>query len=177
MRRSLYNELDVSGTGGPLLVYEYPEPEIWDGEASGIALLVPFQDPSNVGSVIRAAAAFGVKQIVLLGGAAHPFHPKSIRASAGAVFSVSLYEGVEVGGIGKFCADKNIPVVALDARGSDIRTAKLPESFALLPGVEGPGLPEGDFTATISIPIEPAVESLNASTAAAVALFYLTRMR
>ena len=59
----------------------------------GCTLFVPFQDPENVGAVIRSAAAFGVARAVLLREAAHPFHPKSSRAAGPALFQVRLRHG------------------------------------------------------------------------------------
>jgi len=176
LKKGLYNELDIFGTEGPVAVCRYREPVPWDVSPEGITLLIPFQDPSNVGAVMRASAAFGVTRAVILRGAAHPYHPKSIRASAGAVFNMDIFTGPSIEEISQLCAEKNLPVLALDAGGKDILSFDFPESFALLPGVEGPGLPSGFNAPTISIPIEKGVESLNASAASSVALFYITRV-
>ena len=131
-------------------------------------LLVPFQDPANVGAVVRSAAAFGVKKIMLLEEAAMPFHPKSIRASGAQVFHMDFIMGPSIFKL------KNLgtPIVTLSTDGVDMNKFEFPESFALLAGVEGPGLPDNfqtDFK--ISIPIEPIVESLNASVAVSIALY------
>ena len=87
LKKHLYNELDTFNTNAPLLVIQTPEIPEWDYRLTeGCNLLIPFQDPVNVGAVIRSAAGFGVKKIIMLKEAAHPFHPRSIRASTGAVF-------------------------------------------------------------------------------------------
>jgi 16S rRNA (guanine(527)-N(7))-methyltransferase RsmG len=166
----LFRELDVHGTGYPLLLVSAPPLREFDSSAAGDgpALLLPFQDPANLGAAIRSAAAFGVRTVVLLREAANPFHPKSIRSSGAAVFLADLFEGPSIESLGRF----GIPVVALSAGGADITGFTFPERFALLPGVEGPGLPEGlsvDFT--VKIPMAPGVESLNAAATVAVALF------
>jgi len=86
-KKQLYNELDSFHTNAPLLVLNIPSLPEWDYSLEkGCSLLIPFQDPVNVGAVIRSAAGFGVNKIIMLKEAAHPFHPRSIRASAGAVF-------------------------------------------------------------------------------------------
>jgi TrmH family RNA methyltransferase len=59
----------------------------------GCSLLVPFQDPENVGAVDSLCRAFDVDRIILLAESANPFHPKAIRASAGTVFSARLFAG------------------------------------------------------------------------------------
>ena len=94
LKKGLYNELDIFNTRGPLYIAPVPDIPDWDGSlVGGCNLLVPFQDPVNVGSVIRSAAAFGVGRIVLLREAANPFHPRSVRASSGAVFGSPLFRG------------------------------------------------------------------------------------
>ena len=71
----------------------------WSDDApwpDGCTLFIPFQDPENVGAVIRSAAAFGVARVVLLKEAAHPFHPRSSRAAGSALFQVPLYQGPSI---------------------------------------------------------------------------------
>jgi 16S rRNA (guanine527-N7)-methyltransferase len=165
----LFNILDVSGTHAPLLLLRFPEIRPWrpaDGFVEGCNLLIPFQDPENVGAVIRSAAAFGVKQVILLNECAHPFHPKSLRASGGAALSVNLKNGPS---INELPAD--IPIMALSAEGSDIRSAVFPRAFGLLIGLEGHGLPEVWRKSAWRIPIEAGVESLNAAAATVIALY------
>jgi len=172
----LFRELDVHGTGSPLIVVKIPEfiPFRESEISDNVILLIPFQDPLNVGSVIRSSAAFGVSAIVLLKEAAHPFHPKSIRAAGTPVFTMSFMTGPS---IYKLRAMKR-PLVALSPVGINISTFRFPERFALLPGLEGPGLSEEvkpDFT--LSIPMKPHVESLNAAVATSIVLYEWKRSK
>jgi tRNA G18 (ribose-2'-O)-methylase SpoU len=129
-------------------------------------VLIPFQDPENVGAAIRSAAAFGAAQAILLAESAHPFHPKALRASGGAVLSLPLRQGPALSDL-----PEDLPIVALSAQGPDIRTTEFPPAFGLLAGLEGPGLPERWRNRALSIPIRAEVESLNAAAATAVALY------
>jgi 16S rRNA (guanine(527)-N(7))-methyltransferase RsmG len=176
VKKSLYNELDIFSSQTPLLIYEYEEPSEWDYSVEGCVLLIPFQDPANVGAVIRSAAAFGIKKIVMLSEAANPFHPKSVRASSGAVMSVKIFSGPSIDDIADQCAEKGLKIISLDASGRDIRTFKFTDNFLLLPGLEGQGVPSSLKDSSVSIPIEAGIESLNASASAAIALFYITRI-
>ncbi|MFH1532471.1 MAG: TrmH family RNA methyltransferase [Pseudomonadota bacterium] len=169
---SLFREMDLFGTRSPLLLVAKTHPEPWEpaAAANGAWVGIPFQDPVNVGAVIRSAAALGAAGAVLLPGASSPWHPKAIRASAGAVFSVPLFRA-EV-----LPATAEITVVALDARGDDIRGYTFPERFLLLAGVEGPGLPEDLApTTTLALPMTDRVESLNAMVATSLALYEWAR--
>jgi 16S rRNA (guanine527-N7)-methyltransferase len=137
-----------------------------DGLPEGCTLFVPFQDPENVGAVIRSAVAFGAAGIILLAEAANPYHPKSVRASGGSVFKAGLREGPSIRDL-----PQDLPVVPLSKDGKRISDFKFPAKFGLLPGIEGPGLPERFRHAGVSIPISAEVESLNAVVATAIALF------
>ena len=176
-KKGLYNELDVSATEGPLLIAPVPEMEEWDytlGE--GCNLLIPFQDPVNVGTVIRSAAGFGAGKIILLQGAANPFHPKSVRASGGAVFRVSLFRGPGIVDAGEQAQKRGLPLYTLDKRGTPIEASMFPERFLLLPGIEGPGLPDEMKEHAIAVPITDSIESLNAAIAASIAMFVSRRI-
>lgn len=176
LKKGLYNELDVSATEGPLLVTSVPEMEEWDYTLGmGCNLLIPFQDPVNVGTVIRSAAGFGAGKIILLQGAANPFHPKSIRASGGAVFRVPLYRGPGIVDAGEEIRKKGLPLFALDKTGKPLEASMFPERFLLLPGIEGPGIPDDMKDRAIAVPITDNIESLNAAIAASIAMFVSRR--
>lgn len=169
----LFREVDVSGTNSPLITVKVPSPGRWnpeDGFTQGCTLLVPFQDPDNVGAVIRSAIAFGVKRIILLAEAAHPYHPKSMRASGGAVLSAEFLMGPALHDM-----PPDLPVVCLSGEGKDITQYPFPPAFGLLPGIEGSGLPQPLRKNAVSIPIGPDVESLNGATATAIALYEWAR--
>ena len=97
LARQLFRTLDVFGTDAPLLLLRTPPLMEWNVEAGlpdGCSLLVPFQDPENVGAVIRSAVGFDVGTVILLAGAGHPFHPRAVRASGGAVFRAHMLRGL-----------------------------------------------------------------------------------
>ncbi len=172
LKKSLFNELDGFNTGRPLLVAALPDIPAWDGTlAPGCSLVLPFQDPVNAGSAIRSAAAFGVARIIVLKECAHPFHPRAVRSSGGAVFHAPLAAGPSLAEFAAIVRESRLPVVSLDAAGTPIGEFSFPESFLLVPGMEGPGLPDDLKRDAVSIPIARDVESLNAAVAASIALF------
>jgi len=130
LKRGLFGEVDIFNTGAPLLEVLAPAIPQWDGllAGQGCTLLLPFQDPANAGAAARSAAAFGVRQVVLLREAANPFHPKSIRASAGAVFKLSFSRGPSLGEVVRL-PDMAGRIVALDMQGASIHRFVFPCGF------------------------------------------------
>ena len=172
LKKALFNELDLFNTKGPLLEVDLPEFGEWDRTAGpGCTLLVPFQDPVNVGSAVRSAAGFGVKDVVMLEGAAHPFHPKSVRSSAGAVFAVRFMRGPALHDLPSVLGAGGPELIALDRGGRPLPGVTFPERFLLLPGIEGPGLPDELKARAVAIPLDDAIESLNAPVALSIALY------
>jgi 16S rRNA (guanine(527)-N(7))-methyltransferase RsmG len=173
----LYKQLDVVGTRSPLLVVRVPAIPDWSDDEPwppGCTLFVPFQDPENVGTVIRSAAAFGVAQVVLLREAAHPFHPRGGRAAGPALFQVPLRQGPALDDL----RVATVPLIALDTSGPELGEASFPDTFGLVVGVEGPGLPQALRQGERRrIAIAAGVESLNAATATAIALYAWARGR
>ena len=166
----LFREMDLYGTGQPLLVVRVQPLPPWEPHLrpAGCTLFVLFQDPVNVGTVVRSAAAFGVSRLVVLKEAAHPFHHKSVRVAGSAIFRIPLFQGPSIKEMGK----GKIPLITLSPEGRDIHTYKFPRTFGLLPGLEGPGLPADlKGTTPLAIPMAPGVESLNAALATGIALY------
>jgi 16S rRNA (guanine(527)-N(7))-methyltransferase RsmG len=166
---ALFRELDIFGTHSALLLITLPEIRPWEpleGFPPGCSVLIPFQNPENVGAAVRSAAAFGASQVILLAESAHPFHPKALRASGGSALRLQLRQGPALDQL-----PANLPIIALSPGGDDIRQATFPSSFGLLTGMEGRGLPDDWRRRAVGIPISPAVESLNAAAAVAVALY------
>ncbi len=176
MKKSLYNEIDQFNTHGPLMAADVPEIKEWDLDLGpGCTLLIPFQDPANVGSAIRSAVGFSVTKIIMLKESASPYHPKSIRASAGTVFCANIEKGPSLYELPELLRQKLSGVIALDKGGKPLASFKFPGRFILLPGIEGPGLPDPLKIQSVSIPLNSDVESLNAPTALSIALYEWSR--
>lgn len=166
----LFREIDIYGTNFPLLLFRVPELPVWEDVETlfGLTLFIPFQDPTNVGAVIRSAAAFGVLRLVLLREAANPYHHKSIRAAGTGLFNVSLFRGPSIESLEVI----EIPLFSLDPDGENISKEILPRNMGIVAGLEGPGLPQRfRQKKTISIPMTKGTESINAAAAVTVAMF------
>jgi TrmH family RNA methyltransferase len=123
------------------------------------------QDPGNVGTIVRLAAAFDANGIALLPGCADAFGPKAIRSSAGAILTVPV-----VSCSTEALLARNWPIIAADARGENVDP---PARHAVLAfGSEGSGLSPSmaDAARTIAIRMSTRMESLNVASAAAILL-------
>ena len=125
-------------------------------------------DPGNVGTLLRAADAFGAA-VALSPGCADPLGPKALRASVGAIFRVPLLA----------LEDAPKPWLALAAHGGEpLHETALEGPVTLLLGAERDGLPE-DVVAqshkVVTIALPGAAESLNVAAAGAIALYERSR--
>ncbi|MGB2818093.1 MAG: RNA methyltransferase [Burkholderiaceae bacterium] len=136
------------------------------------------QDPGNVGTLLRTAAAAGVRRIVLGTGSAYAWAPKVMRAAMGAHFALHIVENSDVAAV---ATNFRGTVIAADLEGEDLYAAEWGRGPTLwLFGSEGQGLsPEARAAARLRlrIPLATPVESLNVSAAAAVCLFEQARRR
>jgi RNA methyltransferase, TrmH family len=157
-----------------------------------LVVLAGVQDPGNVGTILRTAAAFGATGAVTAAsgqsGTASPFSPKALRASAGAALHLPILPGM------------SLPILLTQLRIANVRTLASSvhepqdgelrvlspwevdwcEPVALLVGNEGAGLPEEverSADARIRIPMASGIESLNAAAAAAVLFYEAARQR
>lgn len=128
------------------------------------------QDPGNVGSILRSAAAMGFQQVVALKGTVALWSPKVIRAGMGAHFALHLSEGATIEDLQQL----SIPMVATSShQGEWLHEARLPWPCAWLLGHEGQGvdqplLEQADHHIRIAQP--GGEESLNVAAAAAICL-------
>jgi len=131
------------------------------------------QDPGNVGTLLRTAAAAGIRDVLAGPATAALWAPKTLRAGQGAQFRLRLHEQVGAGALAGLLAGDWI---GADARGGEpLWSAPLPRGpVGWILGGEGAGLSPAARAACrrlVSVPIDAAVESLNVAAAAAVCLF------
>ncbi|HEX7707807.1 MAG TPA: RNA methyltransferase [Thermoanaerobaculia bacterium] len=123
------------------------------------------QDPGNVGTIVRLAAAFDAAGVLLLPGCADPFAPKAIRSSAGAILRVPVAQLTTA----ELLAS-GVPLVAADMNGAaDDPPAR---DAVLIFGNEGSGVSDELMRRAriVSIPMSEGVESLNVASSAAILL-------
>ncbi|MBU1362845.1 MAG: RNA methyltransferase [Gammaproteobacteria bacterium] len=176
---SLMRDLGLVDTpSGLLALVSAPKANATVNRKKDAILIDGVQDPGNVGTLLRTAAAAGIEQALLSPGCASAWSPKVLRAGQGAHFALSIHEDVE---LARFMADYDgtTAVTCLDGATS-LYEAKLDGIVAWVFGAEGQGVrPELIEAASlrIKIPMPGAVESLNVAAAAAVCLFEMVRRR
>jgi len=141
-------------------------------------LLDAVQDAGNVGTLLRTAAAAGVRQVLLGPGCAGAWTPRVLRAAQGAHFALAIREQVDLAAFLRDYPGQTIAAVA--HAGQSLYALDFVRPTAWLFGNEGGGIaPELVAAATLhaTIPLAPGSESLNVAAAAAVCLFEMRRQR
>jgi TrmH family RNA methyltransferase len=148
-----------------------------DQEADAV-LLDGIQDPGNLGSIFRSAAAAGFRQILLSADCAQAWSPKTLRAGMGAHFQLDIHESCDLlaflGGYRGQAA-----MTTLDAAPA-LYSVNLKKPVAWIFGSEGQGVSAEVSESSglkIRIPMPGKVESLNVAAAAAICLFETVRQR
>ena len=141
-------------------------------------LLEEIQDPGNVGTLLRSAAAAGADHVLLSPGCAFAWSPKVLRAAMGAHFVVNVVERADlVAWIKDF---RGVSVALVGDERKSLYEIDLRHPVAFLVGNEGAGLsPRLAAAASMRahIPTSGRIESLNAAAAGAIALFEASRQR
>jgi TrmH family RNA methyltransferase len=179
---ALFAELAATETPGGLLAVADlpPAPETPVLNADSI-LLDGIQDPGNLGSLLRTAAAAGFLQVLLSAGCASPFSPKTLRAGQGAQFQLQLHEAADLTAFLAAFKGASFATALLDAE--SLYRIKLPQGpVAWVFGAEGSGIRPSVLAAArqrvcIPMPGAQSVESLNVGHAAAICLFETLRRR
>ena len=145
--------MPVQGDGGPMLVLDR------------------LQDPGNVGSMLRSAAALGVRTVLALQGTVALWSPKVLRAGMGAHFALDLQEALEPGALQPLAARLVVTTLA-DAQ--PLHEARLPPNPVWVLGHEGGGVQPAlaeVAACRVRIPQPGGQESLNVAAAAAICLY------
>jgi len=140
-----------------------------------ILVLDAVQDPGNVGTILRTAAALAATATIALLGTVDLWNPKVIRASMGAQFHHFALHA-EWADLSRLLDRENVELWAADAKGEPLDKTRAVKRLAIVVGNEGSGLsPDVRAKAdrTISLPIASGVESLNVAVAAGIILHEL----
>jgi TrmH family RNA methyltransferase len=144
-----------------------PESKKSDGD---VVFLEGVQDPSNVGAIIRSAAAFGIGEVVLDQACADAWSPRALRAGMGGHFSLSIRSVVRL----ELAGFDGTLLCTVVRGGEPLREARLQGRLGWVFGGEGRGVSaeaEKRAQLKVTIPIAPGTESLNVAAAAAICFY------
>jgi RNA methyltransferase, TrmH family len=156
----------------PGIAAEIEIPQIEAGSAAHCVFLEGVQDPSNVGAIVRSAAAFGIGAVVLDRGCADAWSPKALRAGMGGHFRLGLRSVTDLRRELEKFAGTLLCTVPTD--GLPLRQAALQGRLGWVFGAEGQGVSAATArlaSVQISIPMSSGSESLNVAAAAAICLY------
>ncbi len=173
MPDALYHALSTVEHGvGLMFLIDTPARAAPAALTENAVLLDNLQDPGNVGSILRSAAAAGLKQVYCSTGTAFCWSPKVLRAAMGAHFVLDIYENVD---LAPLVRDARIAVLATSGYATDrLYDVDLRRPVAWLLGHEGQGVADDLLSLAsqqVVIPHLGQVESLNVAACAAVCFF------
>jgi RNA methyltransferase, TrmH family len=179
MPDALYNAVSQVENGvGILFLIDVPQSQAPAKLTQDAVLLDQVQDPGNLGSILRSAAAAGIQEVYCSAGTALAWSPRVLRAGMGAHFVLKVFENVDFAAL---LGASTMPVLATSSHTTKtIYDADLKQPLAWLFGHEGQGVSEdllAKATQTVAIPHRGEMESLNVAASAAVCLFEQVRQR
>ncbi len=163
-----------SSPSGYLAAFPIPVAARLRPDAGGL-VLAEVGDPGNVGTLIRSAAAFAIRQVVLIGGA-DPWSPKVVQSTAGALAAVELIRLSSDQGLAPLIGGASL--TALVVSGGRPPEALAPRPRFLVVGGEARGIPAAwlaDCPDQLTLPMPGGTESLNAAVAGSIAAYLLRR--
>jgi RNA methyltransferase, TrmH family len=176
--RQFASAAETDSPQGVLAVAEIPVRGLEDIELATRARLVVLdavQDPGNVGTILRTAAALGAAAVLGMPGTVDLWNAKVVRSAMGALFHSPAFMSTWAE-LDTFRARHSVALWGADAGGTPLESVQPPERLALLVGNEGAGLSsEGRARVdqSVSIPIGSTVESLNVAVATGIFLYQL----
>lgn len=149
-----------------------PEPAATLADAPRCVFLDGIQDAGNLGTILRSACAFGVREAVAGPGCADPWSPKVLRSGAGAHAALNLHEAADLADAMRSFGGRVL--CASPVGGVPLGEADLGGRVGWIFGAEGHGVRDELArlaSGIVSIPISGAAESLNVASAAAICLY------
>ncbi|MCE2473227.1 MAG: RNA methyltransferase [Anaerolineae bacterium] len=168
---------DTQQPPGILAVFAIPKPPIPHPSAR-VLILDAVREPGNLGTIMRTAAAAGVKLAILAPGCVDPYNSKVLRAGMGAHFRLPVVEA-SWPEIANFCQDLTVYASSVESD-CDYAAVDWQREWALILGNEARGVSQKARKVAdkiIAIPMSDAAESINVASAAAVFLFEARRQR
>ena len=171
----------ISGLKTPnevLAVAHIPEAPQVRWEAPLILALDGVRDPGNLGTILRLAEWFGLRQIVLSADCAEPWNPKVVQSAMGSLFRLSVVQ-TELGDLLGEGRNRGFQLLGADMNGTSIQSFHKPEKMILVMGSESWGLRpdvKAHLTQNITIPQNgrAPIDSLNVATATGILLSHLS---
>jgi TrmH family RNA methyltransferase len=161
-----------------VFVVETPAPQVPKVLTASAVLLDGVQDPGNVGSILRSAAAAGIEQVWCSPGTAFCWSPKVLRAAMGAHFVLEIFENADLPALVR---EAKVPVLATSGYAADcLYDVDLAGPVAWILGHEGQGVSDELLALAsrrVAVPHAGQVESLNVAACAAVCFFEQLRQR
>lgn len=167
----------VTAPVGIAAIVSIPQQPLGELQGESCLVLENIQDPGNLGTLLRSAAAAGMRHVLLSQGCTLAWAPRVLRAGQGAHFQLQVHENVPLTDWARHYAGRLVGAVMQEARPYwelDLRGG----SIALVIGNEGAGISpplQALLHERVCIPMAPGVESLNAAIAGSVLLFERVR--
>ncbi len=150
-------------------------------DADLVVVLADVRDPGNAGTILRSALAAGADAAVFGSGSVDPYHPKTVRSGAGALFRLPVVRGMETPAAIEALKALGFSVIGADASGDTSYTeVDMTGRVAIVLGNEAWGLPAETaalIDRSVAIPMPGPSESLNVGIAGALLLFEAVRQR
>lgn len=178
----LFNQLaDAQSPSGIMAWVDYPQTAHFPDSACDAVLLDGVQDPGNLGSLLRTAAATGVKQVLLSADCCAAWSGKALRAGQGAQFALQIYEHMDLCDFLSGFSGQSIATSLENAQPIFAESAFCSsQPLAWVFGAEGSGVSAAVMNCVqqkLTVPMPGNIESLNVGAAAAICLFEMVRRR
>jgi TrmH family RNA methyltransferase len=151
------------------------EAEVFDKR---ILVLYEISDPGNMGTLLRTAAWFGIRTVIISEKSADPYNPKVVRSAMGAHFLLEIKTNVNTEIFDKLKQQGyTIAGAVMDGQGMNEPSKSIPEKWALVLGSEAHGFPDSvheQFDKSITIPGYGKIDSLNVAVAGGILLHHFT---